>query len=102
MTDPLGCIGPGSRTAIAAAVLAAILIGCGADGDKRKESGRAPARHPTAGEVEWFADHSGETGLDFVHVNGRPYTRQPLDADWILERFPPDGQTEWNRSPDNS
>jgi len=26
---------------------------------------------------------------DFVHVNGRPYTREPLDASWILERFPP-------------
>jgi hypothetical protein len=25
---------------------------------------------------------------DFVPVNGRPYTRQPLDADWILARFP--------------
>ena len=30
---------------------------------------------------------------DFVLVNGRPYTRQPLDADWVLARFPPDGQT---------
>jgi hypothetical protein len=26
---------------------------------------------------------------DFVHINGRPYTREPLDAAWILERFPP-------------
>jgi hypothetical protein len=25
---------------------------------------------------------------DFVHVNGRPYTRRPLDAEWILTRFP--------------
>jgi hypothetical protein len=24
---------------------------------------------------------------DFVHINGRPYTRQPLDADWVLARF---------------
>lgn len=30
---------------------------------------------------------------DFVLVNGRPYTREPLDADWILTRFPLDGQT---------
>src|SRR5206468_1105576 len=30
---------------------------------------------------------------DFVLVNGRPYTREPLDAAWILSRFPPDGQT---------
>jgi hypothetical protein len=27
---------------------------------------------------------------DFVKVNGRPYRREPLDAAWILERFPPD------------
>jgi hypothetical protein len=27
---------------------------------------------------------------DFVKVNGRPYRREPLDARWILERFPPD------------
>jgi hypothetical protein len=25
---------------------------------------------------------------DFVPVNGRPYRRQPLDAGWILARFP--------------
>ena len=25
---------------------------------------------------------------DFVPVNGRPYRRRPLDARWILERFP--------------
>jgi hypothetical protein len=30
---------------------------------------------------------------DFVLVNGRPYTREPLDADWILARFPAEGQT---------
>jgi hypothetical protein len=30
---------------------------------------------------------------DFVLVNGRPYTRAPLDASWILSRFPVDGQT---------
>jgi hypothetical protein len=28
---------------------------------------------------------------DFVLVNGRPYTRRPLDAAWILSRFPADG-----------
>jgi hypothetical protein len=27
---------------------------------------------------------------DFVCINGRSYLREPLDADWILERFPPD------------
>jgi hypothetical protein len=30
---------------------------------------------------------------DFVLVNGRPYTREPLDAVWVLARFPVDGQT---------
>ena len=30
---------------------------------------------------------------DFVLVNGRHYTREPLDAAWIVTRFPPDGQT---------
>ena len=30
---------------------------------------------------------------DFVLVNGRPYTREPLDAAWVLARFPVDGQT---------
>jgi hypothetical protein len=30
---------------------------------------------------------------DFVLVNGRPYTREPLDAAWVLSRFPAGGQT---------
>jgi len=30
---------------------------------------------------------------DFVLINGRPYTREPLDAAWILSRFPVAGQT---------
>ena len=25
---------------------------------------------------------------DFVRINGRPYLREPLDARWILDRFP--------------
>lgn len=25
---------------------------------------------------------------DFVKINGRPYRREPLDADWILARWP--------------
>jgi hypothetical protein len=27
---------------------------------------------------------------DFVRLNGRSYLREPFDAGWILERFPPD------------
>ena len=26
---------------------------------------------------------------DFVKINGRSYQREPLDAEWILARFPP-------------
>jgi hypothetical protein len=26
---------------------------------------------------------------DFVRVNGRSHLREPLDSDWLLERFPP-------------
>ena len=29
---------------------------------------------------------------DFVLVGGRPYRRDPLDAAWVLERFPPLGR----------
>ena len=25
---------------------------------------------------------------DFVQAGGRPYRREPLDAAWILDRFP--------------
>jgi hypothetical protein len=28
---------------------------------------------------------------DFVLVGGKPYRREPLDADWVLRRFPPEG-----------
>ena len=27
---------------------------------------------------------------DFVRINGKPYAREQLDAEWILRRFPPD------------
>ena len=30
---------------------------------------------------------------DFVRINGRSYLRKPLDAAWILERFPADRET---------
>ena len=33
---------------------------------------------------------SPRTG-DFVLVGGKPYRREPLDADWVLRRFPPEG-----------
>ena len=41
---------------------------------------------------QWYPIETGlpmdpRTG-DFVLVNGRPYRREPLDAGWILARFP--------------
>jgi len=30
---------------------------------------------------------------DFVRINGRSYVREPFDARWILDRFPPDRAT---------
>jgi hypothetical protein len=33
---------------------------------------------------------SPRTG-DFILINGRHYSRQPLDAAWVLSRFPPEG-----------
>ncbi len=38
---------------------------------------------------------------DFVKVGGRDYRRRPLDATWILERFPPD-QAGGATSPSNA
>jgi hypothetical protein len=35
---------------------------------------------------------------DYVLVNGRPYSRRPLDAAWVLERFPPELSAEVDRS----
>jgi hypothetical protein len=32
---------------------------------------------------------------DFALVAGRPYRRRPLDADWVLERFPPVLRLAW-------
>lgn len=45
-------------------------------------------RHNRYYPIETRLAMNPRTG-DFVPVNGRPYTRDPLDADWILARFPP-------------
>jgi hypothetical protein len=58
-------------------------------------------RHNRHFPIEARLPMNPRTG-DFVHVNGRPYTRKPLDAHWILERFPPEEQPEWNHSPESS
>jgi len=46
------------------------------------------ARHNRYYPIETRLAMNPRTG-DFVPVNGRPYTRDPLDVDWILARFPP-------------
>jgi hypothetical protein len=45
-------------------------------------------RHNRYYPIETELAMNPRTG-DFVPVNGRPYTREPLDAEWILARFPP-------------
>jgi hypothetical protein len=50
------------------------------------------ARHNRHFPAESRLPMNPRTG-DFVLVNGRPYTRRPLDADWILARFPARRQT---------
>jgi hypothetical protein len=47
------------------------------------------ARHNRHYPAESRLPMNPRTG-DFVLVNGRPYTRAPLDAEWILARFPAD------------
>jgi hypothetical protein len=74
---------------------------CGDDGDLFAERWRSIA-------ARWNFDHVNElirqhndyypieaqlavdprTG-DYVTLGGRPYWREPLDADWVLELFPP-------------
>jgi len=50
------------------------------------------ARHNRFYPAESRLPMNPRTG-DFVRVNGKPYTREPLDAAWILTLFPADGQT---------
>ncbi len=45
-------------------------------------------RHNRYFPTETRLPMSPRTG-DFVHFDGRPYTREPLNAQWILNRFPP-------------
>jgi hypothetical protein len=45
------------------------------------------ARHNRHYPAESRLPMNPRTG-DFVLINGRPYTREPLDAAWILARFP--------------
>ena len=36
---------------------------------------------------------------DYVLVNGRRYTRDPIGPEWALERFPPDANAAWRPAP---
>ena len=45
-------------------------------------------RHNRYYPIEARLPMDPKTG-DFVHVAGEPYHRRLLDADWVLERFPP-------------
>jgi hypothetical protein len=45
------------------------------------------ARHNRHFPTEARLPMNPRTG-DYVEINGRPYRREPLDAGWILERFP--------------
>jgi hypothetical protein len=78
---------------------------CGGDTARLEREWRAAAERWDFGDVNELIErhnrhYPAESRLpmnprtgDFVLVNGRPYTREPLDAAWILSLFPPDGQT---------
>jgi hypothetical protein len=59
-----------------------------ADSWSFREVNELIARHNRNFPAEALLPMNPRTG-DFVPVNGRPYTREPLDAEWVLERFPP-------------
>ena len=50
------------------------------------------ARHNRHYPAESRLPMNPRTG-DFVLINGEPYTRRPLDTEWILARFPARVQT---------
>ena len=80
---------------------ARLALECRAEGPEFSRRWRAAAEGWNFYEVNdlidrhnrWYPLESGlpmdpRTG-DFVKVDGKPYQRRPLDADWVLERFPP-------------
>ena len=66
---PKTCVGPGS---------------CSALGDVRAKKSGKVALAPLV------PLDKASVMRDFVRVNGRSYLREPLDARWILDRFPAD------------
>jgi hypothetical protein len=78
----------------------ALREACGSDTARFAREWHALARNWDFGEVNELIErhnrhYPAESRLpmnprtgDFVLVNGKPYTRIPLDANWILARFP--------------
>jgi hypothetical protein len=77
-----------------------LLAKCVGDDDRFARDWRALAETWDFGDVNDLIDrhnrnYPAESRLpmnprtgDFVLINGRPYTREPIGAGWILERFP--------------
>jgi hypothetical protein len=82
---------------------------CDGDTTRFRRRWRATARGVVFDEVNDLIDRHNrwypvESGLamdprrgDYVLVNGRDYRLSPLDADWVLERFPADLGTATHR-----
>jgi hypothetical protein len=77
-----------------------LLAECDGDAERFAREWRALAERWSFGDVNDLIDRHNRhyptesrlpmnprTG-DFVLVNGRPYTREPVGAEWILDRFP--------------
>jgi hypothetical protein len=94
------------KTAEAEAALAErwreVALACDGDADRFARAWREVAEGWSFGEVNDLVDRHNrwypvEARLpmdvrrrDYVLVGGRPYTRELLDADWVLDRFPAD------------
>jgi hypothetical protein len=73
---------------------------CGGNAERFAQEWRALAKRWDFGDVNDLIErhnrhYPAESRLpmnprtgDFVLINGRPYTREPIGAEWILERFP--------------
>jgi hypothetical protein len=83
---------------------AALLAACGVDRQRFAKEWRSCAERWDFSEINELIErhnrnYPAESRLpmnprtgDFVLVNGRPYSREPLGPEWVLSRFPPDGQ----------